>query len=172
MGNLLFSPSGRIGPGEFMSGVMILVVVTLVLGLLTVFAPALAALNIVGLVFFWCWVVLWVKRYHDGGKSGWMCFVPIIVWLMLGMIIGMILPGMFEDPEAAAAIAEATEDGDIMGVMKASIGGGMTVTGQIVNAVVGAALSYIVALVFNGMIKQDMHDNQFGPYGVTSDTFS
>jgi len=172
MGNLLFSPSGRIGPGQFMSGVTVLVIIGLVLGLLPIFVPVLAVLGIIGLVTLWCWVVLWVKRYHDGGKSGWMCLIPIIAWFVLLMIVGLILPGMFQDPNAAAALAEATEAGDFGAIIQASMGGGMTKTGQIVNAVVGAVISYIVAMLFNNMIKQDMHDNQFGPYGTAGDTFS
>ena len=168
MGNLLFSPSGRIGPGQFMSGATILVIIALVLALLTVFVPALGVLNIIGLVLLWCWIVLWVKRYHDGGKSGWMCLIPIVVWLVIGMIIGMILPGMFQDPDAAAAVAEATEAGDFGAILKAAMGGGMTTTGQLINAVLGAVVSYVVAMVFNNMIKHDGHDNQFGPEAGTA----
>jgi len=168
MGNLLFSPSGRIGPGQFMSGVTVLVIISVVLGLLPIFVPALGILGIVGLVLIWCWVVLWVKRYHDGGKSGWMCLIPIVVWLVIGMIVGMILPGMFADPEAAAAVAEATEAGDFGAILESAMGGGMTKTGQLINVGLGAVISYVVAMVFNNMIKHDAHDNQYGPEAGTS----
>ena len=39
MGNLLFSPSGRIGPGQFMSGVQILIIVAVVLAILPALVP-------------------------------------------------------------------------------------------------------------------------------------
>jgi len=172
MGNLLFSPSGRIGPGQFMSGVTILVVIGLILALIPVFVPALAALGIIALVTIWCWIVLWVKRYHDGGKSGWMCLIPIVVWIVILIIVGTVLPGMFQDPEAAAVIAEATEAGDFGALFRASMGGGMTTMGQIINAVLGAVISYVVAMIFSNMIKQDMHDNQYGPHGTPGETFS
>jgi len=168
MGNLLFSPSGRIGPGQFMSGVTTLIVITVVLGLLPVFVPALGVLGIVGLVLLWCWVVLWIKRYHDGGKSGFMCLIPIVAWLVISMIVAAILPGMFQDPDAAAAILAAGEAQDLSAILKASMGGGMTTMGQIVNLVVGAIVSYVVAMVFNNMIKHDNHDNQFGPEAGTA----
>lgn len=168
MGNLLFSPSGRIGPGQFMSAVNVLVAIGLVLALLPIFVPALGMLGIIGLVLIWCWVVIWVKRYHDGGKSGWMCLVPIVVWLVIGMIVGFILPKVFADPNAAAVLAEATEAGDFGAIIKASMGGGMTKLGQIVNAGLGAVVSYVVAMVFNGTIQHDAHDNQFGPEAGTS----
>ena len=168
MGNLLFSPSGRIGPGQFMSGATILIVVALVLSLLPIFVPALAALGIVGLVMLWCWVVLWVKRYHDGGKSGWMCLVPIIVFCIVYMILATVLSTMFADPLAAEAMLEATESADFGALMQYAGTGGMTTMGAIITAVAIAAVKYVIALVFNNMIKHDAHDNQFGPQAGTS----
>jgi len=168
MGNLLFSPSGRIGPGQFMSGVTVLVAISLVLALLPIFVPALSLLGIVGLVLIWCWVVLWVKRYHDAGKSGWMCLIPIVVLIVLSMILGAVIAGMFTDTAAAEAMMEAAEAGDLSGAMKFAGTGGLTTTGAIVSAVASAALSYVVAMVFNGMIKHDAHDNQYGPEAGTS----
>ena len=168
MGNLLFSPSGRIGPGQFMSGVKILVIIAVVLAILPAFVPALVMLNILGLVMLWCWVVLWVKRYHDGGKSGWMCLIPIIIYIILSLIVSTILAGMFVDTEAIAAIADAQEQADLGALMSMMGKGGMTTTGLIVTALAGAAVSYIIAMVFNNTIKHDAHDNQFGPEAGTS----
>lgn len=168
MGNLLFSPSGRIGPGQFMSGATILIAISLILALVPIFVPALGMLGIVGIVLLWCWIVLWIKRYHDGGKSGWMCLLPIIVLIVLGMILGAVMAGIFVDTSAAEAMAEAVEAGDMAGVMEFAGKGGMTTMGAIINAVASAALSYVVAMVFNNMIKHDAHDNQFGPEAGTS----
>lgn len=168
MGNLLFSPSGRIGPGQFMSGVQILIIVAVVLAILPALVPALVMLNILGLVMLWCWVVLWVKRYHDGGKSGWMCLIPIIIYIIIGGIVSTVLAGMFVDTEAIAAIADAQEQADLGALMSMMGKGGMTTTGLIVTALAGAAVSYIIAMVFNNTIKHDAHDNQFGPEAGTS----
>lgn len=151
-----------------MSGVKLLVVVALVLALLPIFVPVLGLLNIIGLVMIWCWIALWVKRYHDGGKSGWMCLIPIIAWIVVVGIVGAVLPGMFADPAAAEAVAAAAEAGDFGAIMKASMGGGMTKTGQLINAVLGAVISFVVAMLFNNMIAHDAHDNQFGPEAGTS----
>lgn len=168
MGNLLFSPSGRIGPGQFMSGVKILVIIAVAIAILPALVPALVMLNILGLVMLWCWVVLWVKRYHDGGKSGWMCLIPIIIYIIIGGIVSTVLAGMFVDTEAIAAITEAQEQADLGALMSMMGKGGMTTTGLIVTALAGAAVSYIIAMVFNNMIKHDAHDNQFGPEAGTS----
>ena len=168
MGNLLFSPSGRIGPGQFMSGVKILVIIAVAIAILPALVPALVMLNILGLVMLWCSVVLWVKRYHDGGKSGWMCLIPIIIYIIIGGIVSTVLAGMFVDTEAIAAIADAQEQADLGALMSMMGKGGMTTTGLIVTALAGAAVSYIIAMVFNNTIKHDAHDNQFGPEAGTS----
>ena len=68
-----------------------------------------------------------------------------------------------QDPDAAQALVEATEAGDFGAIFKASMGGGMTTTGQLVSAVAGAVVSFVVAMVCNNMISHDEHDNQFGP---------
>ena len=163
MGNLLFSPSGRINPSDFMRGVTVLIVIGLILGLLPIFVPALTMLGIIGIVLLWCWIVLWVKRYHDAGKSGWMCLVPIIAFIIVGMIVSFILKAMFTDPNVAAALEAAEANQDIGAIFKLSMSGGLTKMGQIVNVLAGAAYSYVLAMVFNGMIKRDDHENQFGP---------
>ena len=39
---------------------------------------SLAALaGIVSFALIYPWIVIWIKRYHDGGKSGWMSLLPI-----------------------------------------------------------------------------------------------
>lgn len=163
MGNLLFSPSGRISSADFMRGYTLVIVISLVIQLLTIFIPALAALGIVSLVLFWCMIVLWIKRYHDGGKSGWMCLLPIIVSIIVGIIASMILSKIFVDPAYADRMAEAAQSGDFGSIFASASKGGMTTMGAIISAIVGAAISYAIAVIFNGTIKSDPHDNQFGP---------
>jgi uncharacterized membrane protein YhaH (DUF805 family) len=164
MGSLLFSPSGRIGPSEFMKGVLILVIVNFVLGILPAISPALAMLSVLGLVVIWCWIALWIKRYHDAGKSGWMCVIPIIAYLIAVVILSMVVQPMFIDPEIAATLEEAEAAGDFGAIMDIAFsGGGVTKSGIFILAAIGAAVSYGIALIFNGMIKSDPHDNQFGP---------
>lgn len=174
MGNLLFSPSGRIGPGQFMSGYVVLIAINVVLSLLTGFVPALVFLAIpVGFMLLWISIVLWIKRYHDAGKSGWMCLIPIIIGGIIGGVIVSILSKMFIDPNAALAAAEAAEAaaeaGDIGGAFSAAMGAAkMSPVGVIITTIVGAVISYVIAMVFNNMIKHDAHDNQFGPEAGTA----
>jgi uncharacterized membrane protein YhaH (DUF805 family) len=41
------------------------------------------------------WVVLWRKRLHDNGKTGWFLLLILLVWFILSMIGGQIVTMMF-----------------------------------------------------------------------------
>jgi uncharacterized membrane protein YhaH (DUF805 family) len=160
MGNLLFSPSGRIGPNAYMKGIIIIAIINAVLGVLPLLSPALTALGIAGLVTFYIFIALGIKRSHDAGKSGWMVIFQLLLWIGVGTVIVIIvgkitgvsignifstaLSGDIEATEAATAAVEAPGY-----VIPSVIGGfvGQLVTGYLIN-------------MFN---KQDAGDNQFGP---------
>lgn len=169
MGNLLFSPNGRIGPNEFMKAALILIIIGIVLTLPELFgAPdALSTVfSLVSLVTIWCWVVIWVKRYHDAGKSGWSCLIPILVFLVLMIIMFFVVAGgpMMEMISAGVEGADEAEIAEMEEALNNKILLPLTVGTAVISA--------IVAFGFNALIKQDMHDNQYGPYGNSGDTFS
>ncbi len=172
MGNLLFSPDGRITPSEFMRGAIILIAVGALIALMPLISLKLSmAFSVVGLVLIWCWVVLWVKRFHDSGQSGWMSLVPIGVWLVLSMIAGMILMPMFmgdmaaQQAEMQAAIEKAAESEDATNVLSTVMGatGEIAKKQAIPKTIMGLVVSGIVAYVGNMLIKHDPDENQFGP---------
>lgn len=157
MGNLLLSPEGRIGPQEFMKGVLILVAISVVLSLpqmLGILKPLQTLLGIVSIVLLYPWVVLWIKRYHDAGKSGWMSLVPILLYVFLFMILmSFMMKDMF------MAVIEASSNG----ASEAEI---ETITTESTNTmmmtVVSVAFTLIFAFVFNKLIKSDPTPNQYG----------
>lgn len=169
MGNLLFSPSGRIGPSEFIKGVVILIVIAILFAIPNlVGAPKalVTALGLLSIVTLWCWIVLWVKRYHDGGKSGWMCLLPIMIYLVVGTVLfGAIFGSDFMEM-FQAAMNGATEDeiAELEAAFNAKSG---------IPVLIGSTVfSFAIAFLFNKMIKQDMHDNQYGPHGTVAEQFS
>ena len=71
MGNLLFSPSGRIGPNAFLKGMMILAIIGAVISLIGL--VSFQASQILGYISFLLIIPLFfllVKRSHDAGRSG------------------------------------------------------------------------------------------------------
>ncbi len=173
MMNLLFSPNGRINSSEFMRGAYVLIGIAFILALLPLVSYQLSMIgSIIGLVMLWCWIVLWIKRYHDSGKSGWMSLLPIIAFVILSMIVGMLVSTMGMsgmDPETAAAMNEAAEEaaasGDFGAMMSSMMGAseGLAKKLAIPNAISTAVLSLAIAFLFNSMIKQEPNDNQYGP---------
>jgi len=169
MGSLLFSPSGRIDSSAFMKGAVILIVLTVILGLPAVLGLPDAVTMIASVISFatiWCWIVLWVKRYHDGGKSGWMCLLPIITYLIIFIIaFSVIAGGSFMEMMNATLDGATPEEIEAMEAQ-------MTASTAIPLTVAGAVISFAIAFLFNSMIKHEDHDNRFGPETTTADTFS
>jgi hypothetical protein len=153
-----------------MKGAYILIGLSFVFALLPLVSFSIASiLQIVSLVFIWCWIALWIKRYHDGGKSGWMCLLPIVVWLILTAIVmglaSTLMPSGAE-AEMEAAMNEAVADGgDFGSMMSMMMGASKEVAKETAlrSAIAGAIPSLIVAFLFNAMIKKDPSDNQYGP---------
>jgi len=169
MGNLLFSPSGRINPSDFMRGAMILIAIGFVLGILPLISFQLGSmLSLLGIITLWCWIVLFIKRYHDGGKSGWMCLIPIIAFIILTLIVSQLVTSMFAgdlNAQMKEAAEAAAESGDISAVFGASMEMGAAIAKKtaLPSAIAGAVVSYVIAFVINNMIQRDEHENQYGP---------
>ena len=169
MGNLLFSPSGRINPSEFMRGATILIAIGFVLAILPMISFTIgSALSLLSIITIWCWIVLFIKRYHDGGKSGWMCLIPIIAFIILSIIISQVVTSMFAgdlNAQMQEASAAAAESGDLSAILSISTEFGPSIAKKIAlpSAIASAVVSYLVAFVINNMIKRDDHENQYGP---------
>jgi len=172
MGSLLFSPSGRIGSSEFMKGAIILIIIGAIIQLSGLVSYKLSlTLSMIGLVTIWCWVVLWVKRFHDGGKSGWMSLVVILVWIVIAMIISVVLmpilvPSMEADKLAMSEAMQAAGQSGDMGLVISTMmeyGDEMAKKSAISNALMSAVIAGAVAYVANMLIKHDPNDNQYGP---------
>ncbi len=169
MMNLLFSPNGRINSAEFMKGAYILIAAAFVIALMPLISFSLAMpLSILSLVMLWCWIVLWIKRYHDAGKSGWMCLIPIVVFIILAVIADAVMTMMGlsgVDAEMQAQMNEAAEGGDFASMMSTIMGASADIAKKtaIPSAVSGAIVSLIIAFVFNAMIKGEPNENRFGP---------
>jgi len=161
MGNLLFSPSGRINSGEFMRAVIIILGLSFLLGIpaalgMSGVVPIIA--SIVSFVLFWCWIAIWIKRYHDGGKSGWMSLIPILIFVVAMMVFvfvycGTELSAIFQ----AASEGASKEEQDALGVVLE------TKMASFPSLIILTIISAVIAFLFNALIKRDDHENQFGP---------
>lgn len=161
MGNLLFSPSGRINSGEFIKGAVLLIVLGILLsvpGILEMGDGLETVAMLLSFLLIVPWIFIWIKRYHDAGKPGAMCLVPIFIYIigfivMVIFLMGDIIALMFSeaamsDPESIEAEVEALTKEMTMPV-----------------AIGSTVWSLIIAFGFNAMIKHQPEENQFGHPG-------
>jgi len=161
MGNLLFSPSGRIGPSEFIKGIMIIAVISAVLTLLPMVSMSLAMVGgLVSIVLLYPLFCLLIKRSHDAGKSGWMSIVWFIIFVIIALVLSQLVT-MFFGGDAQEAVTAAAESGDLSAVMEVSKD--LAKKTAIPSAIAGLVGSYISAFVINMLNKRDDHENQYGP---------
>lgn len=156
MGNLLFSPSGRINAPSYFKGMMIIAVIGALASLLALVNPAVGMVGtLVSLVLFYCFFALTIKRTHDAGRSGWMSIVWLILLIIVSIVIGAII-GMFTGVS-------------FMDIMNASMAQDTELVAEltqrtIIPSAIGGIVSYaIAAFLINKLNKSDPHDNQFGP---------
>ena len=160
MGSLLFSPSGRIGPSAYMKGIIIMAIINAVIGLLPLVSSALGALGVVGLVTFYIFIALGIKRSHDAGKSGWMVLLQILLWIGVSVVAGYVLAmitGVSMGDFFAAALSGDTEAVETMTAAVEAPGY------LIPSVIVGFATAVVTAFLINMLNKQDPGDNQYGP---------
>jgi len=164
MGNLLFSPSGRIGPSAYMKGMIVLAVISAVINIVPLFSPGLAMiLGFASLILIIPFIFLGIKRSHDAGKSGWMVLIHIVIFIIVSIALYFVLKtlGLGPSPEMQAAVNAAGEAGDIGEVMRLS--GEMAKGTAIPSAISSIVGTLVSAYLINMLNKQDSGDNQYGP---------
>ncbi|PHQ66820.1 MAG: hypothetical protein COB92_06830 [Robiginitomaculum sp.] len=172
MGNLLFSPSGRIDAHTFKRGAVILLTINVLLWqawLISLGAGVIAFFA--SLVLVYCWGCLFAKRFHDASKSGWMYLLIFIIFLVVSYMVGSVLLGvMSPDIVTEAENLQETIDMDnpdveyLLGVYDRMLKA-MSLPFTISYLAVGGALAFGV----NAMLKTDPEPNEHGDSGLTFD---
>lgn len=158
---LFFSPKGRIGPAAFQFAAIILIGIGFVLNLAPFFSTSLTVIaSLLSMVMLWPWIVIWVKRLHDAGKSGWMVLLVFAALLVINMVIGQVLTSMLVD-QAAMNEAVANAGADIMAALEITTE--FTKPVQIPSAISGAVIGFLIVLLGNKLLKSDPEENQYGP---------
>jgi len=150
----LFDPEGRIDPATFRDAALILIGIGAVLSLLPLAAPSLALLSLASLLLLYPWGVIWVKRFHDSGKSGWMFLIVLVLWIAVGAGARTLITGRFGPAQGP----RPTNLSEAMATM--------TTTMQ-ATALPGTIVSVILALAFvligNALLKSDPGPNAYDP---------
>ena len=173
MANLLFSPSGRIGPSAFLKGMGILAIIFALATLVSMFN------FIVGSFLFAACIVLFIpmfflviKRLHDSGKSGWLSILFVILTMIISLTLYSVV-GNFGAGDATNAMTDALEELMLSGATFAEIGvASQELTAEygqaaasetsLLSAVGGFIGTMAAAFLINLVLKQDAHENQYG----------
>jgi uncharacterized membrane protein YhaH (DUF805 family) len=166
--DLYLSPNGRIDQSTYWRGVITLFVISAALSVVSAYVSPF--LSIVGLVIIWPWIVLHVKRFHDGDQTGWITIGMVVLAMVLSMVLGFILPSLF-GVDMAAMQEQMTRDmedlaaGNDPGAMLAAT---MDATKKMTQAqllpnilstaIVTGAIGFVMSL-----FKSTPGTNKFGP---------
>lgn len=162
MGELFFSPQGRISSADFMRGGYILVLISIALGLSNlVNAPLGMALSIFNFVLMFMWAVIWIKRLHDGNKSGWMFFAYIGLYGVISFA-GALVMLMFVGGEEFMQIviekaSESLSDEDFQTKVEA-----WSLANMVPLLIAKSLASLLTIYIGDKTIPTDTGDNQYG----------
>lgn len=137
----LFVPQGSLTKSGFIVAAGLLIAVGVLQNVVGVAAPALGPLMFfVGLVTAYCWVAVWIKRFHEGGMSGWWTILVVLAWLIMQTVAFFV------------ALAAAGLDMSIfMGGDQAAIEAAME-PAQIPVAIASTVVSVVVAFGLNAIL--------------------
>lgn len=147
----ILKPSGRMGPAAFRNTALMLILVGACFSLLPLVRPQLAALSFASLLLFWPWMVIWVKRFHDAGKSGKMFVAVLVVWMIAAAAVNQFIVKRFVD---APPVDPRFIWASMVAQMQAS---------AIPATISGVILSLAFALIINEELKSDPAENAYGP---------
>jgi len=173
MANLLFSPSGRIGPAAFLKGIGIIAAIGAVITVVPMFSLSLGTtLSFVSILLLIPLFMLVIKRLHDSGKSGWLSILFVILIGIIAAVLQSVASNMFGGSamaEMKAATEELTTSGASFGEIMAATqelaveyGPAIAKNTAIPSAIAGFLGTMGGAFLVNLILKQDAHENQYG----------
>jgi len=145
------NPFGRIDPVTFRNAALVLIATGAFLGLLPLINPGLAIVSFASMVLIYPWVVIWIKRFHDAGKSGAMFFAVFVPWLVTGILANQFIVKRFVD-------VPPVDPNFIWASMVAQLQ-----ASALAATISGAIISLAFTLVVNEELKSDPAENAFGP---------
>lgn len=112
---ILFSPNGRIGPGAFWRGIIILLSFQIILTIISLYGPSsLGTLaGILSLLSIYPYLCVFGKRLHDSGRSAWMFLLFLLGYVLISIVAILMAPGF---GEFMTQYMELVESGDTEGL--------------------------------------------------------
>ena len=144
-----------------------MIIIGVALGLTKIINPALGAMfSILALFLVYPWVMIWVKRLHNGGKTGWMIFLYILLYCAVLFTLYAIVIFTFGGSEFMTIVTDQM-NGDISQAeymrKSAELGEKLTLP----TIIAGVLASLATLFIGDKTIGNEPGDNQYGPGGDT-----
>jgi uncharacterized membrane protein YhaH (DUF805 family) len=149
IGNVLFSPNGRIGQQDYWIGILILIGGNIV----AQFIPILGALIWLGLI--WVGIAVYGKRLHDSGKTAWIHLLP---WALSTVLAFVGIAIMVASAISAGVISETSADFSVEQIIALVSAGGI---GLLLLGL--SSLVWVIYTIWVGVMAGDPGENRFGP---------
>lgn len=165
LSGILFNPQGRISPAEFWRGLIILIAISIVLTVASVYAPIAVAsvLGIASILLVYPIICVYGKRFHDNGRTAWLVLLVLLVYIVLSMIISAALMPVLA-PEFAAFQADLQEkmaNGEI-GFVEAMEMGQAQASSTLVLNIVATVVASLATGFFVARLSSDPDENEHG----------
>ncbi len=161
MGNLLFSPNGRIARNRFWQGMVILTVASVLVAAGAVMLGTFVSL--LGYALIYPYICVYGKRLHDAGLTAWWV---IGVWLgtvVFNFILSLFLTPFFMGEEELAIQEEMSErmmSGDFAGFLE---GAEILAAELLPLTLFLTVLTNLVAAIVVGLLPSEPRENKHGP---------
>ena len=163
MSNMYFSSKGRIGSQDFMKAGVILIAIGAGISVLKLLIPILGLITpFIFLAMLFPWIFIWIKRLHNGNKSGEMVVAYVALYIALYVILTLVALSMFGDSTIwDAAMAYANQEISMEEYMSAIEGASGSLT--LPSLIAGVIASFLTLVIGDKATPNDPDDNQFGP---------
>ena len=164
---LYLTPNGRIDQPTYWRAVLVLLGISCALTVVSAFVSPF--LGFAGLLFIWPWIAVHVKRFHDSGKTGWLTIAMVVLAIVVSMIAGLILPGLFGVDQTALQQEmqreiERASSGDPAAALSTAMEASKRIAqAQLLPSILSTAVVTGVVGAVMGLFKTDPNDNQYGP---------
>ena len=172
LSGILFNPQGRIGPGEFWRGLIVLIGLSIVMSVVSVYAPMAIAgiVSFAGILLIYPLICVYGKRFHDNGRTAWLVLVVLIGYIAASVLLTMILTPIVA-PNLEAAQMELSEKmvageigfAELMAESQALSGGPVLIMQILVTLVASLLAGFFVA-----RLESDPDENEHGPPTIDS----
>lgn len=161
--NLLLTPNGRISSTDFMKSGYVLILLGLIPAVVQMInKPIGSLLAVLFMVLLYPWVCIWTKRLHQGGKSGWMMLLYVLLYAIILVIAVTIVMFNFGGEEFMSLLKDQM-DGNISQAEYKLAMEALSVKLALPMVIASLLCSLLTLFIGDKTIGLEEDENKYGP---------